>query len=79
MYLCHVAVSLKWRLHFEFVTTTTPLSQQVSSDIKSNMWQGPGALDIETMVWNLPVNIYPTTPSQVAQGLQAQTKYSISL
>ncbi|KAE8750094.1 hypothetical protein FOCC_FOCC003218 [Frankliniella occidentalis] len=72
-------VTLKWRLHFEFVTTTTALSQQVSSDIKSNMWQGPGSLDIETMVWNLPVNIYPTTPSQVAQGLQAQTKHTISI
>ncbi|XP_046991942.1 RAB6A-GEF complex partner protein 2 isoform X2 [Schistocerca americana] len=72
-------VSLRWRLHFEFVTCPSCDNSLVTGKnlTDRNVWQGPASLDIETMVWNLPIKIYPTTPLQVSQGLQAQAKHSI--
>lgn len=62
-------VSLKWRLHFEFVTSTfkgleTPGLDQCG-------WEAPAEIPIETMVWSLPIRLLSTTPLQVSQGLQA--------
>ncbi|XP_003703058.1 RAB6A-GEF complex partner protein 2 isoform X1 [Megachile rotundata] len=64
-------MTLKWRLHFEFVTT----SKLIEMPNKNTMnWQGPLTLDVETMIWDLPVHIHPTTtPPNTAQ----QTKYNI--
>ncbi|KAL0270231.1 UNVERIFIED_CONTAM: hypothetical protein PYX00_007702 [Menopon gallinae] len=69
-------VSLQWRLHFEFVTSQTTQTQQEANDKEDKSWQGPPVLNIETMVWNLPIKILPTTPQHVSQGLQAQSKYT---
>ena len=69
-------VNLKWRLHFEFVTSTLP---SLSSFQLDETWQGPASLDIETMVWNLPINVYATTPVFVAQGIQGQSKFSLNI
>ena len=44
-----------------------------------NIWQGPATLNIETMVWNLPIKIYPTTPLQISQGLQSQLKHKLAV
>lgn len=57
-------VALKWRLHFEFVTAMTPLRWS-----GENNWEAPTSLDIETMVWDLPIVIYPTTPAHVSKAL----------
>lgn len=40
----------------------------------SMVYEGPALLPIETMVWDLPIQIYPTilTPDP-----QSQTKYTI--
>lgn len=51
-------VNLKWRLHFEFVTAVKPIEYPDESTMS---WQAPSTVDIETMVWDLPVHIYPTT------------------
>ncbi|XP_058809730.1 RAB6A-GEF complex partner protein 2 isoform X2 [Phymastichus coffea] len=51
-------VNLKWRLHFEFVTAVKPIE---FPDENTMNWQAPSTVDIETMVWDLPVHIYPTT------------------
>ncbi|KAK6639758.1 hypothetical protein RUM43_008033 [Polyplax serrata] len=71
-------VSLQWRLHFEFVTSTTPLSADdpPNDENEEKSSQGPSSLNIETMIWNLPIKILPTTPYLVGQSHQA-TKYSI--
>ncbi|XP_018327641.1 RAB6A-GEF complex partner protein 2 [Agrilus planipennis] len=61
-------VSLKWRLHFEFVTTMSKTLE--GPDLNQAGWQAPTELPIETMVWSLPINLFSTTPAQVAQGLQ---------
>ena len=59
-------VKLQWRLHFEFVTS---IPQGETED-----WHAPATLNIETMVWNLPIKIYPTTPLQISHGLQTHSK-----
>ncbi|KAK9297237.1 hypothetical protein QLX08_008972 [Tetragonisca angustula] len=64
-------MTLKWRLHFEFVTTSKLVEVPNKSTIN---WQGPLILDVETMIWDLPVHIHPTTtPPNTAQ----QTRYNI--
>ncbi|XP_033227534.1 RAB6A-GEF complex partner protein 2 isoform X2 [Belonocnema kinseyi] len=63
-------MTLKWRLHFEFVTTTKLVEMPKEN---TTNWQGPATLDVETMIWDLPLHIHPTaTPPNTAQ----QTKYS---
>ncbi|KAG8036903.1 hypothetical protein G9C98_004225 [Cotesia typhae] len=65
-------MTLKWRLHFEFVTTTKVIEMPMANTID---WQAPSSLDVETMVWDLPLHIYPSiTPSNAS--IQ-QTKYNI--
>lgn len=62
-------MSLKWRLHFEFVTSTHP-GLDIPSTEDAN-WQAPAEVPIETMVWSLPIQLYSTTPVHVAQGVQS--------
>lgn len=74
-------VTLQWRLHFEFVTSNTQLIHELPArELENgNTWGGPATLNIETMVWNLPVKIYPTTPLQISQGLQSQLKHRLAV
>lgn len=74
-------VTLQWRLHFEFVTTTTPIeSQSVNSDSSlDSTWQGPSTLDIETMVWDLPISVYPASPLQLIYGPQCKSDVSVCI
>lgn len=57
-------VEVKWRLHFQFVTT---LNDDLMPDDgpENDTWHGPKNIDIETMVWNLPITIYATNPTQI--------------
>lgn len=59
------AVDVRWRLHFEFVTSTSDSLTPLHLD--ENNWQAPVDIPIETMVWNLPVTLYPTSPMQILQ------------
>ncbi|ESN89822.1 hypothetical protein HELRODRAFT_186248 [Helobdella robusta] len=60
-------VALKWRLHFEFVTLTSPLLEHPSESNPvhppKTTWTAPANLDVETMVWDLPIKIYATNPA----------------
>lgn len=75
------AVTLQWRLHFEFVTSDTQLMHELPArDLENgDVWGGPATLNIETMVWNLPIKIYPTAPLQVSQGLQTQARNRLTV
>ncbi|KAG7297864.1 hypothetical protein JYU34_018616 [Plutella xylostella] len=67
-------VSLRWRLHFEFVTT----NEKLLPNTEDSNWNAPLNVPIETMVWNLPVKIYSTLPKQITQhtvGMDAYTMY----
>ncbi|RZF33861.1 hypothetical protein LSTR_LSTR009885 [Laodelphax striatellus] len=68
-------VSLRWRLHFEFVTTDSN-SDLFSVEKDSTSWQGPQSLAIETMIWDLPIQIYPTV---LTPDPHSQVKYSIEI
>lgn len=57
-------VCLRWRLHFEFITSCEPIpeSERPSDPEQSASWRGPATLNVETMVWDLPIKVFPTNP-----------------
>uniref|UniRef100_A0A182NFM2 RAB6A-GEF complex partner protein 2 n=1 Tax=Anopheles dirus TaxID=7168 RepID=A0A182NFM2_9DIPT len=66
-------VEVSWRLHFQFVTST---NAELNSDILLDRseeneleleWVAPTDIAIETMIWSLPITIYPTAPLQIPQ------------
>ncbi|XP_035783753.1 RAB6A-GEF complex partner protein 2-like [Anopheles albimanus] len=66
-------VEVSWKLHFQFVTTTSP---ELSNDMMATRpaeadeeleWVAPTDIAIETMIWSLPITIYPTAPLQIPQ------------
>lgn len=59
-------VEVRWRLHFQFVTTTSEELMPFNGPIDEN-WSGPADLEIETMVWNLAIKIFSTNPTQIFQ------------
>lgn len=61
-------VEVRWRLHFQFVTTTSEdlMPSEGPADDKE-IWNGPRNIDIETMIWNLPIKIHSTNPTQIYQ------------
>uniref|UniRef100_A0A182Q0S6 RAB6A-GEF complex partner protein 2 n=1 Tax=Anopheles farauti TaxID=69004 RepID=A0A182Q0S6_9DIPT len=65
-------VEVSWRLHFQFVTSTNAeLSSEMllerSSESEELEWVAPTDIAIETMIWSLPITIYPTAPLQIPQ------------
>jgi len=67
--------SVNYNLHFEFVTSADGLpAQGIPEEEGGSEWQGPAKLDIETMVWDLPVRIFPTYPNHAAQASQLSSK-----
>ena len=48
--------------------------KDVPSEEGGSEWQGPGQLDVETMVCDLPVRLYTTFPNHAAQGHKLDTK-----
>lgn len=69
-------VDVRWRLHFEFVTTQSDLGIDSYSALSESNWQAPLDIEIETMIWNLPVTLYPTAPMQ---SLQQPAKYTATI
>lgn len=60
-------VDVRWRLHFQFVTSTNDeLNMEIDRDTLE--WHAPTDISIETMIWNLPVTLYPTAPVQIPQA-----------
>ncbi|XP_054842574.1 RAB6A-GEF complex partner protein 2 isoform X1 [Eublepharis macularius] len=57
-------VSLKWRLHFEFVTAREAVELQGASDGQSEAlsWTGVEQMDVDTFSWDLPLRVLPTNP-----------------
>lgn len=73
---CICVVCVKWRLHFEFVTSTKISGERLNETKEGTCWTGPENVDIETMVWDLPIQIYPSVPS-IANDPHAQTRITI--
>ncbi|GAV08876.1 hypothetical protein RvY_18504 [Ramazzottius varieornatus] len=61
-------IELKWKLRFEFVLSTEAFHldvPQVANEQQSVLWRAPVRIPVETIAWNLPLDIYPTDPVQV--------------
>ncbi|WAQ94480.1 RGP1-like protein, partial [Mya arenaria] len=55
--------SYRWRLHFEFVTSNDAMQGETrTNEDGSTSWRGPASMNVETMVWDLPVKIFPSNP-----------------
>jgi len=67
-------VQLNWKLHFEFVISITDDKPVAVDNYKGDgqILRGPSSLNVETMIWDLPIKIYPTKPSHIALGLRMQ-------
>lgn len=57
---------IRWQLHFQFVTTTAENLMRGPAE-GANEWKAPADIDIETMIWNLPITLYPTSPHLIEQ------------
>ena len=64
-------VNLSWKLHFEFVTAKPDDVDSIQiADSQGVQFQCPKSLNVQTMVWDLPITILPTHPIQIGRGLQ---------
>lgn len=75
-------VCQRWRLHFEFVTSVSQLSSpsEVMSTTKDGgQWRGPATLDVETMVWDMPIKVFPTNPLHASSVTLLKTGSSIQV
>jgi len=73
-------VILSWKLHFEFVTTKIEeLQTEKLQDSQGIMEQSPPNLRVQTMVWDLPINILPAHPLQIGRALQMPATMSITV
>lgn len=69
-----------YALHFEFVTSVSGVEEQeVPEEGGGSEWQGPAKVDIETLVWDLPVTIHPTFPTHAALHSSMQTSLTEQL
>ena len=73
------AVSVRWQLHFEFfISRTTPTELMRATPTASlsgsnaTLWKKEDPVVVDTMTWDLPVNILPTCPEQAEPLTQTQ-------
>ena len=65
--------SVSYYLHFEFVTTASKgEKQEVPEEEGGSEWQGPTKMEIETMVWDLPIKLYTTFPNHALQAFRGE-------
>lgn len=65
-------ISLGWKLHFEFVTG---FPGALDIEVTEGTWEAPETVSIETMIWDLPIQIFPTIPTPERK----QPEYSIEI
>ena len=76
-----LTVSLRWHLHFEFIISKNCIEpmKQPESPSESATWQGPSCLDVETMIWDLPIKVYATNPMYATSISLLKTEVSHAL
>ncbi|XP_067665114.1 RAB6A-GEF complex partner protein 2-like [Haliotis asinina] len=71
-------VCLRWRLHFEFVTSCDPVEEvEMSKSDEGSMWRGPPTMNVETMVWDMPIKVFPTNPLHASSVTLMKTSSTI--
>lgn len=74
-------VSLRWRLHFEFVTAREPMEPPVVQQNQSEVtvWSGAEHVDVDTFSWDLPIKVLPTNPALASHVSQFTGTNSINI
>ncbi|XP_048827274.1 RAB6A-GEF complex partner protein 2 isoform X2 [Brienomyrus brachyistius] len=74
-------VSLRWRLHFEFVTAREPMEPPtvLQNQSEVTVWTGAGLVDVDTFSWDLPIKVLPTNPTLVSYVSQFSGTNSINI
>ncbi|XP_042306106.1 RAB6A-GEF complex partner protein 2 [Sceloporus undulatus] len=73
-------VTLKWRLHFEFVTSREEeviTKGPASSDAAG--WTGTEQVEVDTLSWDLPIKVLPTNPLLASYISQLPSTNSLTL
>ncbi|KAG3287502.1 hypothetical protein H1C71_011098 [Ictidomys tridecemlineatus] len=78
---CTAIVSLKWRLHFEFVTSREPglvLLPPVEQPEPAT-WTGPEQVPVDTFSWDLPIKVLPTSPTLASYAAPGPSTSTITI
>ena len=57
-------VSLRWKLHFEFAISKNlrDILPTTNDPSTSTIWSTPNSMEVESMIWDLPIKVLPTNP-----------------
>ncbi|NWT94617.1 RAB6A-GEF complex partner protein 2 [Pyrgilauda ruficollis] len=74
-------VSLKWRLHFEFVTSGESAGTCLvrGSQSEAVTWTGVEQMEVDTFSWDLPIKVLPTNPILASYVSQFSSTNSITI
>ena len=72
-------VSVRWRLHFEFIIDSTNKDQENSEQDENVEGIVPKKFKTESMLWDLPVHVLATNPIQASLMMQAESTETIRL
>lgn len=74
-------VSLKWRLHFEFVTSGESAGTCLvrGSQSEAITWTGVEKMEVDTFSWDLPIKVLPTNPILASYVSQFSSTNSITI
>uniref|UniRef100_A0A3P8V1E6 GP1 homolog, RAB6A GEF complex partner 1 n=1 Tax=Cynoglossus semilaevis TaxID=244447 RepID=A0A3P8V1E6_CYNSE len=74
-------VSLRWRLHFEFVTAREPMEPPtvLPNQSEVTVWTGAEQVDVDTFSWDLPIKVLPTNPALASYVSQFTGTNSINI
>ncbi|XP_037757820.1 RAB6A-GEF complex partner protein 2 [Chelonia mydas] len=74
-------VSLKWRLHFEFVTSRDSGEAHTVPENPSETitWTGVEQIEVDTFSWDLPIKVLPTNPVLASYVSQFSSTNSITI
>lgn len=76
-----MGVSLKWRLHFEFVTSREPglLLLPPTEQPEPVTWTGPEQVPVDTFSWDLPIKVLPTSPTLASYAAPGPSTSTITI
>lgn len=76
-----LTVSLKWRLHFEFVTSREPglVLLPPLEQPEPVTWTGPEQVPVDTFSWDLPIKVLPTSPTLASYAAPGPSTSTITI
>lgn len=80
-----------WCIQFEFVVTNDRIFNKNEEDLRAmtavsedgeeiaQEWNGPRQVGVQTLVWNLPINIFPCDPCHVELSVKNRSQFRFAL